>query len=69
MSKTKPDYAPYQITRWPGSEPGTFQYHLVHVPSDRLVTGAYRCRSPIAPLYMRKRQAELNTRAVLEPWR
>jgi hypothetical protein len=68
MSKPKPNDAPYQINRYPGSEPGTYQFHLVHVPSGRLVTGGYRERSPIAPKYMRDRQAELNTRAVLEPW-
>lgn len=65
LAMSKPNDAPYQINRWPGSEPGTFEFHLVHVETGTLVCGAYREQSPIAPRYLRVRQATLNTAAVL----
>lgn len=57
--------APYQIKRHPGSEPGTFEFHLVHVPTGRLVLAEYRLHSPVPPARLRKSQAALNTQATL----
>lgn len=58
--------APYQIKRdeVTPSVLGRFIFRLVHVPTDRTVT-TMRGHSPIAPEHLLKRQAELNTRAML----
>lgn len=57
---------PYQIKRKPGSEPGTFEFHLLEVATGKLVMAEYRAKSPVPPLNLRQVQARLNTKAILD---
>lgn len=58
--------APFQIHCVAGSEPNTFEFHLVHEPTGKLVLAEYRRTSPVPPVYLRRAQAKLNTSALLD---
>lgn len=62
------DKAGFVIKREPGSEPGTYKFTLLRAADGRVVCIEHRSRSPIAPAYLRKHQARLNTEYVLGKW-
>lgn len=58
---------PWQIKRKPGSEPGTYEFHLTRTSDGKVLLSDYRLKSPIPPKHLRERQATLNTAALLNP--
>ena len=56
---------PYQIKRLAGSEPRTYEFHPIHVPTGELICGDAAALANCAS-YLRDRQAQLNTKALLD---
>lgn len=67
LGLTMTNDAPYQIKRVGNmQEAGKYDFQLIEVATKKIVMGEYRASSPIAPPHMRKAQAQLNSKAVLD---